>query len=76
MSRGDATGNHAKIMRGISNISEARSKMTYSCMNGVWHKVRPNYVPDSQQYDTALRSIAETMTEIGKEAGLNDVDVA
>ena len=62
-------------MKGISNISAAWSEVSKSCMNGVWRKLWPDSIPDSQEHDTTLASITENVTKIAKEIGLDDVEV-
>ena len=62
-------------MKGISNISAASSEVSKSCMNGIWPKLWPDCIPDSQDHDTTLASITENVTEIAKEIGLDDVEV-
>ena len=43
-------------------------------MNGVWHKLWPDCIPDLQEHDTTLVSTTENVTEIAKEIGLDDVE--
>jgi hypothetical protein len=43
-------------------------------MNGVWRKLWPDCVLDSQQHDTALASIPENVTEVAKETRLGAVE--
>ena len=62
------------IMKGISNISAAWSEVSKSCMNGIWRKLWPDCIPDSQEHDTTLVSITENATEIAKEIGLDDAE--
>jgi hypothetical protein len=62
-------------MKGISDISAAWSEVSNPCMNGVWRKVWPDCIPDSQEHDTALASITENVTEIAKQTGMGDAEV-
>jgi uncharacterized Fe-S cluster-containing radical SAM superfamily protein len=62
-------------MKGISHISAALREVTKCCMNCVWCKRWPNCIPALQDHVIALASIADTVTEIAKEIGLDDVQV-
>lgn len=44
-------------------------------MNGVWCKLWPVCISDSQELDASLASITESVTEISKEIGLDDAEV-
>jgi hypothetical protein len=62
-------------IKGISSISATWSEVSKSCTNGVWCKLCPSCIPDSQEKDKALASTAENVTDIARETGLDDAVV-
>jgi hypothetical protein len=61
-------------MKSIPSNAAAWSAVSESYTIGIWCKLWPNYIPDSEDHGSAVASITRNAKEIRKEIGLGDVE--
>lgn len=61
------------IRKAINNITEAWNDLTPTTMNKLWRQLFPNYVTDFSGFDEDIDRMHESISEIAKELGLDDV---